>query len=141
MRTMAFLRSVLLASSAAVTLALASPAGAASAQAAAGVTIAPTGTFNARTGIATLTGTVSCGENSGPGIVEVTLNQPVGRVSTVTGGGFADITCAPGEAETWTAEVVPTNGEYRGGFAQASARATIDSTVLGETGARVRLAG
>lgn len=115
-------------------------AGAAWAQATPELTIDPRGTFKATTGIATVTGTYSCGDLSGTGLIEVTLGQDVGRVATVTGSGFFDLACEPGQTGTWYAEIVPTNGEYRGGTAFASARLTVGDQGT-ETGRQVHLSG
>lgn len=114
--------------------------GTAWAQATPELNIDPRGTFEATTGIATVTGTYSCGDLSGAGLIEVTLGQDVGRVATVTGSGFSDLACEPGQTGTWYAEVVPTSGEYRGGTAFASARLTVGDQGT-ETGRQIQLSG
>src|SRR5437016_3120630 len=68
------------------------------------------GTVDAQTGIATVTGTYSCGDATGAGLIEVTLRQQVGRVATVSGSGFFDVDCASAPTGTWFAEIVPTTG-------------------------------
>jgi hypothetical protein len=114
--------------------------GAAHTQVTATVTIDRVGVFDPHTGTATVTGTYSCGEFAGTGIIEVTLRQQVGRVATVTGSGFADVVCVPGETGTWSAEVVPTTGEFRGGQAFASVRLLFNGQAV-ETGRTIRLRG
>jgi len=137
MRRTALLGSLALA--AALSLA---PSGAALAQTGPEVTVAPTGTFSTQTGAATLSGTYSCGDNSGFAFIEVVLSQNVGRVSTVSGSAFAEIPpCSPGVTGTWTATVGPTNGQFRGGNTSASARLLVDGSAAAETGATVRLHG
>lgn len=106
-----------------------------------GLTIDQQGSFSALTGIATVSGTYSCGESSGSGLIEVTLSQDVGRVATISGGGFYDITCQPGQTGVWSTEVVPTSGEYRGGSAFASARLVLNGEPVTETGSPVQLSG
>lgn len=107
-----------------------------------GVTVNTTGTFQARTGVATISGTYACGDTSGFAFVEVVLSQPVGRVSTVSGSAFAEIPeCTPGASGTWTATVSPSNGKFRGGSAQASARLVVNGVGEAETAQTVRLHG
>ena len=115
--------------------------GTAQAQATAELTIDRVGTFDPQTGIATISGTYSCGDFAGAGLIEVTLQQQVGRVATVTGSGFFDLVCEPGATGVWSAQVAPTSGEFRGGQAFASARLVVDGVALTETGATVRLRG
>jgi hypothetical protein len=117
--------------------------GTAQAQETAALTIDRVGTFDAETGIATISGTYSCGEASGTGLIEVTLQQRVGRVTTVTGFGMFEVVCAPGATGTWSAEVAPTlgSGLFRGGQAFASARLVIEGAAVAETGAPVNLRG
>lgn len=123
---------------------IAASPGVALAQGAAAVVISPTGTFDARTGQAVISGTFDCGDFTGPALINVgSLIQQVGRVSTVVGSGFADIAgpCTPGRTGTWSAPVIPTNGEFRGGKAFASAQLVVDGTPVAETGQTVRLTG
>jgi hypothetical protein len=120
---------------------LAASATAAQAQGAS-ITVDPIGTFDAQSGTATLTGTFACGDASGFAFIEVVLRQPVGRVSTVSGSAFAEIAaCTPGATGTWTATVSPSNGQFRGGRASASARLVVDGTAIAETSQTVQLRG
>ena len=120
-------------------LALLTTASAVSAQSAA-ITVDPTATFDVQSGSATVTGTYACGDGSGFTFVEVVLRQSVGRVSTVTGSAFAEVAeCTSGATGTWSAEVFPSNGEFRGGKATASAQLVVNGLGQAETGQMVRL--
>lgn len=81
------------------------------------VTVDPSGTVDAATGAATLTGTVRCrgsGEDLSAG-VDVELQQVVGA-EAVRGWGFRDIAC-DGERHPWSAVVVPDAGAFSAGAA------------------------
>lgn len=134
-------RAVLILCGAVALAAIAASPGVALAQGTATVTISPTGTFDAQTGLAEISGTFDCGDFTGSSLIEVTLNQQVGRVSTVTGSGFSDLECTAGLTGTWSAQIIPTNGEFRGGKAFASARLVVNGTAVAETGRTVQLRG
>lgn len=103
------------------------------------ITIDPVGSFD-RSGAATITGTVICGGAAGFGFVEAPLRQQVGRVSTVQGSASTDIFCYAGETISWTADVIPLNGKFRGGPASASARVFIEGpSVSAETSSSISL--
>lgn len=82
------------------------------------VAVNPTGTFNGKTGSATVSGTVTC---SGSGVdfpsISVMLQQQVGRF-IIRGMGGAPFAC-DGTAEAWTAEVYGDDGLFKGGRATA----------------------
>jgi hypothetical protein len=80
-------------------------------------TIDPVGHFNARTGVATISGTVTC---SGGDFVdlEVDLRQKVGRVY-ITGAGFTELSCDGTSA--WSVDVQGQNGTFAGGKVAAVA--------------------
>jgi hypothetical protein len=78
------------------------------------VTVNPVGEFNARTGSATISGTVTCTGTADFAFVDLELRQAVGRVSTITGFGSFDVTC-DGVTYPWSVEVFPTNGKFAGG--------------------------
>jgi Family of unknown function (DUF6299) len=80
------------------------------------VTLDPIGQFHARTGTATVSGTVTCAGVVDFAFLDIELRQNVGRVSTVRGFGFADVTC-DGVTRQWTAEIFPDNGKFAGGKA------------------------
>lgn len=84
------------------------------------VTIAPRGSVNQRTGVATITGTITCsgGDESAKTYLEVRLTQTVGRF-TIDAGGATSFTCN-GLTEPWVVEVAGSNGRLGGGKATVS---------------------
>ena len=80
------------------------------------VTVDSTARFDARTGSATLTGTLTCDEGAFA-FLEISLSQSVGRF-TISGFGGAEILC-DGTAQPWTAEVFGSTGLFKGGQADA----------------------
>jgi hypothetical protein len=78
------------------------------------VTVNPTATFNAGTGEATLSGTVTCTGQAEFSFIELELAQKVGRVATIRGFGGIDIAC-DGVTQPWSVTVAPESGEFRGG--------------------------
>lgn len=79
------------------------------------VTTDPTGRFDARTGIATISGTLLCSEEAGVAFVEAQLTQRVGRL-LIRGFGFTEVPC-DGTAQPWSMEVFGDNGLFKGGKA------------------------
>jgi hypothetical protein len=81
------------------------------------LTVNPTGTFNAKTGSATIRGTLQCsGETPNFAFVEVNLSQSVGRF-TISGDNFIDAACT-GTPQPWSVEVFPSNAtRFSGGKA------------------------
>jgi hypothetical protein len=81
------------------------------------VTVAPQGTFDARTGTATLHGTFTCTDAD---FIDIfgDVTQTVGRVSTVHGSfEFLEEGACDGASHAWTAVVSPDNGKFAGGKA------------------------
>ena len=80
------------------------------------VTVNPSGTFNSRTGVATISGTYTC---TGGDFIEVFVdaNQRVGRGSVLGSGFFFDYSTCDGTSHTWSAEIYPQNGKFAGGKA------------------------
>ncbi len=80
------------------------------------VTVNPTGTVNAKTGSATIGGTVTCANAQFVNVL-TTLVQRVGVRATVSGFGgfFAPGSTCVGTPQPWTAEVVPQSGKFVGG--------------------------
>jgi hypothetical protein len=79
------------------------------------ITVNPNGTVNARTGIATISGTYTCADGE---FIQAsgTARQSVGRVATITGVIlFSEVGTCDGEPHSWSAEVLPQSGEFRGG--------------------------
>jgi hypothetical protein len=77
------------------------------------VTVNPTGTFNAATGSATISGTVTCSGEVEFSFLDVQVRQRVGRF-VVEGFGSTDFTC-DGATHPWSVEVFPSNGLFKGG--------------------------
>ena len=84
------------------------------------VTIASSGSFNAKTGVATIRGTLSCtgGDTEGKNFIDVQVQQTVGR-SKFSGEGFTTFAC-DGTAHTWSADVSSSTGKFAGGKATVS---------------------
>jgi hypothetical protein len=83
-------------------------------------TVDPVGTFNARTGFATITGTYTC---SNAEDIEVLGNarQAFGRFTIVGFFDFTDFGTCDGTTRSWSADVVPENGRFAGGTAMTVA--------------------
>jgi hypothetical protein len=81
------------------------------------------GSFDPRTGSATVRGTATCSSGA-YAFVGLNLAQPVGgsRLATITGSGGAYISSCDGSPHPWSAEVQPaTGGRFVGGHASVSA--------------------
>ena len=78
-----------------------------------------TGRFDARTGAATVTGTITCSGGDGLGKIGVQLTQAVGRFK-FSGEGGAEFDC-DGAPHAWTADVLSASGKFAGGKATVSA--------------------
>jgi len=81
------------------------------------VTVNPIGTFNPKTGSATISGTLQCtNETATVAFVGVDLSQSVGRF-TINGSGGIDAVCT-GTPQVWSVEVFPFNAtKFSGGKA------------------------
>jgi hypothetical protein len=78
------------------------------------ITVNRYGTFNAQTGVATISGTYTC--TNGDFIdVFVDARQNVGRFTILGSGSFFDFGTCDGTPHTWSAEVFPQNGKFAGG--------------------------
>jgi len=77
------------------------------------VTVNPTGTFNATTGSATISGTVTCTGEADFAFLDVQVRQRIGRF-VVEGFGSTDFPC-DGATHPWSVEVFPSNGLFKGG--------------------------
>lgn len=77
------------------------------------VTVNPTAKFDAKTGSATLSGTIMCGEDAEFAFLEAQLTQRVGRL-LIRGYGGTDVAC-DGTARPFTLEVFGDNGLFKGG--------------------------
>jgi len=87
------------------------------------LTVDPTGSFNSRTGSATIRGTVTCkgGDEFGKNGIDVQLSQMVGRFKFTAQGG-AEFAC-DGTTQPWAVEVLSSNGKFAGGKAAVVAHA------------------
>ena len=79
-------------------------------------TVNPVGSFDARTGIATISGTYACTDGDFMDVF-VEARQSVGRFTVVGFGEFFEFGTCDGETHTWSAEVFPDNGKFAGGKA------------------------
>jgi hypothetical protein len=80
------------------------------------VTVNPTGTFDPKTGSATISGTLQCtNEEAQFATVDVQLRQAVGRF-TILGFGSIEAVCE-GTPQPWSVEVLGQTGTFRGGKA------------------------
>ena len=78
------------------------------------ITVNRFGTVNARTGVATISGTYTC--TNGDFIdVFVDARQNVGRFTILGSGEFFDFGTCDGTPHTWAADVFPQNGKFAGG--------------------------
>lgn len=77
------------------------------------VSVDPVGQFDAKTGSATVHGTVSCTGVADFAALDVQLRQSVGRF-VVSGFGSTDFAC-DGTTQPWSVEVLPDNGLFKGG--------------------------
>jgi hypothetical protein len=94
------------------------------------VTIDRFGSFDQRTGVATVTGTLTCTGNGGGGVY-TSLVQPVGRIATISGYGFADGAACDGSPHPWSTQIEPYSG---GKFAGGHATASVSAFVCNESG-------
>jgi hypothetical protein len=81
------------------------------------VTVAPRGTFNSQTGVATLHGTYTCTDAD---FIDIfgDVAQPVGRIATIRGFfEVFDLGTCDGSTHQWSADVVPDSGKFAGGKA------------------------
>ena len=83
------------------------------------LTVDSSGSFDSKSGAATMTGTASC--NSGASaFVFGNLSQSVGRIATISGSGSpaSPIIC-DGTPHPWSFVVTPSSGLFKGGHAAA----------------------
>jgi uncharacterized protein DUF6299 len=84
------------------------------------LTVDPVGTFDPKSGNATVSGTVTCTGVADFSGINGDLTQTVGRF-TISGFFFSSFVC-DGTTQSWTATVTSSNGRFGGG--QATVRAT-----------------
>lgn len=73
------------------------------------------GTFNAKTGTATISGTITCAADAFA-FIFADVRQAVGRF-TISGSGFTELPC-DGTSQSWSMEIVPQSGQFKGGKAK-----------------------
>jgi hypothetical protein len=79
------------------------------------VTVAPKGTFNSQTGVATLHGTYMCTDADFIDIFAY-VSQSVGRIGTIRGSfEIFDVGTCDGSSHQWSADVSPDSGKFAGG--------------------------
>jgi hypothetical protein len=84
------------------------------------LTVDSTGTFDSKSGAATVSGTASCSAGA-QAFLFGSLSQSVGRVATVSGSGSptGPVVC-DGTPHPWSVVVAPSSGLFKGGHATAS---------------------
>jgi len=80
------------------------------------LTVNPRGTFNAKTGSATISGTVTCTGVADFSFIDVFVRQKVGRLF-IDGEGFVEGFNCDGVLQKWSVEVSGFNGIFKGGRA------------------------
>jgi hypothetical protein len=80
------------------------------------VSVNRNGTFNSRTGVATISGTYTCSDADFIDLF-VDARQNVGRFAVTGSGEFFDFGTCDGATHAWSAEVFPDNGRFGGGKA------------------------
>jgi Family of unknown function (DUF6299) len=78
------------------------------------ITVNRFGTVNARSGVATISGTYTC-TNGDFIAASVDARQNVGRFTILGSGSFFDFGTCDGASHTWAADVFPQNGKFAGG--------------------------
>jgi hypothetical protein len=79
-------------------------------------TVNPTGRVNTKTGVATISGTVSCSDSDFVEI-DVEARQSVGRFVVRGFGSFFEFGTCDGTSHAWSADIYPENGKFAGGKA------------------------
>ncbi|MFL5859779.1 MAG: DUF6299 family protein [Solirubrobacteraceae bacterium] len=84
------------------------------------VTVDPSGTFDPKSGAATVSGTASCSAGAN-GFLFGSLSQSIGRIATVFGdlSPSSSIVC-DGTPHPWSVVVTPWSGLFKGGHANAA---------------------
>jgi hypothetical protein len=81
------------------------------------VTVAPRGTFDSKTGVATVHGTYTCTDAD---FIDIfgDVTQSVGRIATIRGFfEVFDVDTCDGSAHPWSADAFPESGRFAGGHA------------------------
>jgi hypothetical protein len=78
------------------------------------LTVSPQGQFNSKTGSATVHGTITCTGSPEFSFIDVTMRQKVGRLF-IDGEGFIEGFACDGSTQTWSVDIFPFNGIFKGG--------------------------
>jgi hypothetical protein len=78
------------------------------------LTVNPRGMFNAKTGGATVRGTVTCTGSPEFSFIDVSMRQKTGRLF-IDGEGFIEGFTCDGTTQNWSVDIVPFNGVFKGG--------------------------
>jgi HYR domain-containing protein/galactose oxidase-like protein/Kelch motif protein len=87
------------------------------------VTIDPFGRVDSKSGVATVTGTVSCSRSAQFVNIFGRLVQLIANRATLTADYFVQTTCTPESPGTWSATVTAPNGRFRAGKADVNVSA------------------
>lgn len=79
------------------------------------VTVNPTGWFDSKTGLATISGTITCSPDAGAALIETQLTQRVGRM-LIRGFAWGEEACDD-TTHVWSVDVAGDNGLFKGGKA------------------------
>ena len=101
------------------------------------LTINPSGSVDAKTGLATISGTVSCAEPAS-GFLDGRVQQRIGR-TLITGFFFTEFECDG--VTPWQVQVSAENGLFTGGQVQVSVAAVASDRDATEANVTVRLKG
>jgi hypothetical protein len=85
------------------------------------------GRFDPRSGAATVSGTVTCTAGAS-GELDLSLSQAVGRVATISGFNFTELSC-DGTMQPWSLSIQPFSGKFKGGHATVIADAFVCNAV------------
>lgn len=77
-------------------------------------TVNPRGTFDPKTGGATVRGTLTCTGDVVFSFIDVSMRQKVGRLFIDGEGAIEGFTC-DGTPQTWSVDIFPFNGIFKGG--------------------------
>jgi hypothetical protein len=81
---------------------------------------------NSRTGIATVSGTISCSQDLTGVFVSAEIDQVVGRFHTLRGWGGTVVDCSAADGTAgWTMTIQPDQGKYANGRATINAAADV----------------
>jgi hypothetical protein len=89
-------------------------------------TVQITSTTVTRSGVATVSGTVTCAGDFALVFLDMEVDQPVGRTQSVTGFDSTSFSCAADETVSFTQEVFPFEGRFGPGTAYVRTSLFVD---------------